>query len=157
MAAFMAPLSGQPLIPVFIRGACTKRGGHENVALKVRSIFISLKRRRGGREACKYSARDADNSSSSPAKNVHYVGTDEGTGIWRVELTWSNCSHTPLSTFRPMRWGREPSECESKLEPSFQFKWFLAPNFQALHCWCFVPNTWRIQGVRRRHEFTGLL
>lgn len=100
MAAFMAPLSGQPLIPVFIRGACTKRGGHENVALKVRSIFISLKRRRGGREACKYSAQDADKSSSSPAKKVHYVGTIEGTGRWRVGLTWSNCSHTPLSTFR---------------------------------------------------------
>lgn len=91
----MAPLSGQPLIPVFIRGACAKRGGHENVALKVRSIFISLKRRRGGREACKYDAQDTDKSSSSLAKKVHYVGTDEGTGRWRVGLTGSNCSRPP--------------------------------------------------------------
>lgn len=78
MAAFMAPLSGQPLIPVFIRGACAKRGGHENVALKGRSIFISLKIRRERREACKYGSRDADGDFQFSTKRFIMWGQEDG-------------------------------------------------------------------------------
>lgn len=49
-----------------------------------------------------------------------------------------------------MRWGREPSDCESKLEPSFQFKWFLAPNFQGPSMLMFlyrIPDAFKVSGV----------
>lgn len=94
----MAPLSGQPLIPVFIRGACAKRGGHENVALKGRSIFISLKIRREGKEACKYGSRDADGASSSARKGSLCGDRRMVGGAQLCTLTGSNWSHAPFYT-----------------------------------------------------------